>query len=169
MAKTTDPMVRLSLKEQDEQSFGFEYPLDFSSIRTKRILAYMVDVVCIFFVGIAAGMAASLLGIITLGLLSPLLAVILACVPLAYHTLTIGSSWNATVGMRMFGIEVSLANGNRPDYMTAFIHAALFYFTMALTSMLVLIVSVFNSEGKLLHDYLTHSIVHNRMKEVEIL
>ncbi len=167
MAKTTDPLINLSLNKEKGGTEQFERPGDYEGIRTKRIFAYAIDVICIFFVGILAGAAATLLGIITLGLLSPLLAILLACVPLAYHTITIGGPWNATVGMKMFGLEVALANDEEIDYVTAFIHAALFYFSVALTSFLILLVSLFNPQGKVLHDYLTSSTVRNKRSDLK--
>jgi uncharacterized RDD family membrane protein YckC len=133
----------------------------FEGIRTRRIIAYAIDVVCIFFLGIIATIAATLMGIVTLGLLSPILAVGLALVPLAYHTVTIGSEKNATLGMQLMKIEVYLKDGRSVDYLTAFFHAGLFYASMAITSMLILGVSLFNSQGRLLHDYLTNSGVRN--------
>lgn len=130
---------------------------DFDAIRFRRLIAYAIDVVCIFFISIIAAVVATLMGIVTLGLLSPVLAVGLMLVPLAYHTLTIGSAMNATVGMRFMGLEVYLYSGDKPDYLTALIHSGLFYFTVALTSSLILLVSLFNPRGRLLHDYLTNS------------
>ncbi len=97
------------------------------------------------------------MGIVTFGLLSPILAVGLALIPLAYHTLTIGSERNATIGMRIMDIEVYLYSGKDPDYLTAFIHSGLFYASLALTSSLILLISIFNDKGRLLHDYLTSS------------
>jgi len=129
----------------------------FDGIRSRRFIAYMIDVICIFFISILATIGAILLGIVTLGLLSPILALGLMLVPLAYHTLTIGSHWNATFGMRLMGLEVYLYSGEEPDYLIALAHSTLFYFTMALTSSLILLVSLFNPRGRLLHDYLTNS------------
>jgi uncharacterized RDD family membrane protein YckC len=162
LSKNTGPIIDLSMNSDSHATKGSQKSFDYSGVRINRILAYIVDVVVIFFIGIAASTVAAILGIVTLGMLSPLLAMLLAAIPLAYHTMTIGSSWNATLGMRLFNLEVSLADGRSLDYFTAFIHSALFYFTMAITSALILLVSLFNSEGKLLHDYLTHSSVHNK-------
>ncbi|MBL4739927.1 MAG: RDD family protein [Sneathiella sp.] len=157
MTKSSDPLFNLSSMENVKiQSENF------NGIRMKRILAYIVDVVCIFFLGIAAATVAAILGIVSFGLLTPLLAFALALVPLAYHTITIGSHWNATVGMRLFDLEVRLKSSQHPDYMAALLHAAIFYLTMAITSSLILLVSVFNSRGRLLHDYLIDCTVYSK-------
>ncbi len=160
MTKNSETLIELSsLSSEKERTTFSDHADDYDGIRIKRMFAYAVDVVCIFVIGAAASAVAVLMGILTFGLLTPILALALAMVPLAYHTLTIGSPWHATIGMRLFDIEVVLKNGEYPDYVTSFLHAGIFYFTMALTSSLILLVSLFNPQGRLLHDYLTNSVV----------
>ncbi len=158
MALEREPSIQLSsLKADKSNSFEAGDLNAFDGIRTKRLIAYAIDIVCIFCISVVATLIATIMGIVSLGLLSPLLAVGLALIPLAYHTLTIGSDWNATVGMRVMGIEVYLYSGDKPDYLTAFIHSGLFYVSLALTSSLILLVSLLNPKGRLVHDYLTSS------------
>ena len=158
MALEREPSIQLSSLKADKTGDFDTGNLDsFDSIRTKRLIAYAIDIVCIFCISIVATLIATIMGIVSLGLLSPLLAVGLALIPLAYHTLTIGSEWNATVGMRVMGIEVYLYSGEKPDYLTAFIHSGLFYVSLAMTSTLILLVSLLNTKGRLVHDYLTSS------------
>lgn len=163
MTKSSNPIFKLSPMDNDKTPSD-DYIENFDGIRMKRVLAYIVDVVCIFFLGVAASTVAALLGVISFGLLSPLLVLALALVPLAYHTLTIGSHWNATVGMRLFDLEVRLNTSEHPDYIAALIHATIFYFTMAFTSFLILLVSIFNPRGRLLHDYLTNCTVYSKAR-----
>lgn len=164
MTKTGETLINLSsLERMKGRSTSSDRPQNYDGIRLKRMMAYIVDVVCIFIIGVIASTVAALIGIITFGLLSPILVICLAVIPLAYHTLTIGSHWHATLGMKLFDLEVCLDNGDYPDYATAFFHAGIFYVTMAITSSLILILSLFNARGRLLHDYLTNSIV--RLKE----
>ncbi|MBL4906031.1 MAG: RDD family protein [Sneathiella sp.] len=163
VSKDSETFINLSsLEGIKEHHSGTDRPEDYDGIRLKRMLAYAVDFICIFLIGIVASTVAVFMGIITLGLLTPILALGLAMIPLAYHTLTIGSQWHATLGMRLFNIEVCLKNGDYPDYITAFFHAGIFYLTIAITSSLVLLISLFNPRGSLLHDYLTNSIVRQQ-------
>ena len=158
MALDREPSFELSSLNEAQTSDSQHRSIDdFEGIRLKRLIAYAIDIVCIACIGFIATILATLMGVITLGLLSPLLAVGLALVPLAYHTFTIGSDWNATLGMRIMGIEVYLYSGKEPDYLTAFIHSGLFYASLALTSSLILLVSLLNGKGRLVHDYLTSS------------
>ncbi len=165
MTKNGETLINLSsLEEMKGQSTSTDHPEDYDGIRLKRMFAYIVDVVCIFIIGVIASTIAALIGIITFGLLSPILVICLATIPLAYHTLTIGSEWHATLGMKLFDIEVCLKDGEYPDYVTAFFHSGIFYLTMAITSSLILILSLFNARGSLLHDYLTNSVVRLKRK-----
>lgn len=165
MTKNGETLINLSsLEGMKGQSASTDHSQNYEGIRLKRMMAYIVDVVCIFIIGVIASTVAALIGIITFGLLSPILVICLAAIPLAYHTLTIGSEWHATLGMKLFDIEVCLKNGDYPDYMTAFLHSGIFYLTMAITSSLILILSLFNSRGSLLHDYLTNSVVRLKRK-----
>lgn len=158
MATDREPSFELSSLNDAPSTGPRPYSAnDFEGIRFKRLVAYAIDIVCIAGIGFVATIIATLMGVITLGLLSPILAVGLALVPLAYHTFTIGSDWNATVGMRVMGIEVYLYSGKKPDYLTAFMHSGLFYASLALTSSLILLVSLLNGKGRLVHDYLTSS------------
>lgn len=164
MSKSNGPLIDLSPlggnggQTRSNASEAFN-PDDFESIRLRRIFAYLIDVVCIAFITFIATFGAVLLGVISLGVLTPLLIVILALIPLAYHTLLVGGPGNATLGMRFLNVRMERMDGGAPDYLIAFIHAALFYFTVGATSSLILLVSLFNPRGRLLHDYLLDTVI----------
>src|ERR1700754_3474853 len=81
-------------------------PLLFDGIRTRRVLGYFVDLILIALLSAAVWFALVFAGVATLGLLMPLLPFGVALVPLAYHTLQVGGPRSATIGMRLFGVEV---------------------------------------------------------------
>jgi uncharacterized RDD family membrane protein YckC len=134
-------------------------PLLFEGIRSRRVLGYFVDLILIALLSVAVWCALAFAGLVTLGLLMPLLPIGVALVPLAYHTLQVGGPRSATIGMRLFGVEVRNWTGARPDLFQAFLMAALFLTTMAITGFLILIVSLFNGRGRTLHDYLSGTVV----------
>ena len=134
-------------------------PDDYESIRLRRIFAYAIDVLCIAVISIAATVVATFLGIITFGVLTPLLVLGLALIPLIYNTLLVGGRGSATLGMRFMNVRMERMNGGGPDYLVAFIHAAVFYLTIAATSSLILLVSIFNPRGRCLHDYLVDTVI----------
>lgn len=163
MKNTDGPLIELSPLKGDQHETraanGTFNPDDFESIRLRRIFAYAIDVLCIAVISIAATFAATLIGVITFGVLTPLLVLILTAIPLAYHTLLVGGPGSATFGMRFMNVRMERMNGDAPDYLIALIHAALFYFTLAATSSLILLVSLFNPRGRLLHDYLVDTMI----------
>ena len=119
----------------------------------RRVLGYALAAVVIW--GATVGLV--ILGILSLGLLWPILAVISVVLPLAYHTYFLGRN-GATPGMAFFDVELRAWDGRRMDYMQAFLQTALFYATVPLTSGLVLLVSLFNDRRRTLHDILSGSI-----------
>lgn len=164
MSQETPGSIQLSSLKGNE---GFQGRMSdikdrFDGIRTKRVVAYIIDIACIAGITAIATIAAFILGALSFGALTPILSLALALIPIAYHTFTIGSAKNATIGMQIMGVEVVLEDGKGPDYLMAFFHSGLFYATMTLTSTLILLVSLFNDKGKLLHDYLTSSTVRLR-------
>ncbi len=163
MKNQNGPLIELSSLEGNSHksrpaSDAFN-PDDYEAIRLRRIFAYAIDVLCIAVISVAATFAATLIGVITFGVLTPLLVLILAAIPLGYHTLLVGGPGNATLGMRFMNVRMERMNGEAPDYLIALIHAALFYFTVAATSSLILLISLFNPRGRMLHDYLVDTVI----------
>jgi uncharacterized RDD family membrane protein YckC len=134
------------------------HPELFSGIVIRRVVAYIVDVI------ILGGAVVFLwfLVVMTLGLLGPIAALITSVLPLAYHSLLIGGPNSATIGMRMMGIEVRRLDGGRPDLAQAFLQTILFYATLALTGLL-LVVALFNSRHRCLHDWLSGTLTVNTL------
>lgn len=156
-------MSRSSLPERPEMPFAWStepdpmsHPELFDGVVFKRVVGYLIDVL------ILGGAALFLwfLVLFTLGLLGPIAAVITALLPLAYHTLLIGGPNSATIGMRLMGVEVRRIDGGRPDLVQALIQTMLFYATLALTGLL-LVVALFNDRRRCLHDWLSGTLVVN--------
>jgi uncharacterized RDD family membrane protein YckC len=152
-------------------------PLDvdeyYRSIRVRRAIAFVIDFIVI---GILMGVLTATLAVfgviaifMTFGLAQPLVVLALSLVPftyIAYHTLMIGSSGNATIGMRIMGIRVLCWNGNTPSYAQAAIQTILFYVSISITSFVVLLLSFLNDRGRCLHDYLSGCVVINDIPQL---
>jgi uncharacterized RDD family membrane protein YckC len=134
-------------------------PALYDGIRWRRVFGYIVDLALIALASLAVWLLLAVAGIASFGLLLPLLPIGVALVPLAYHTLQVASPRSATVGMRLFDVEVRAWTGTRPDLWQAFLMTALFLVTVALTGSLILLVPLFNSRGRTLHDYLSGTVV----------
>ena len=131
----------------------------YQGVMSRRIFAYMADVVILAVLLTGAWMVAVAAGIVTMGLLFPLLWAAIACIPFAYHTLLIGGRRSATLGMRLFDIEVRDWEGGRPNMLQAAAMTAVFYISVGITAWLVLAIAPFNNYHRTLHDFATRLVV----------
>jgi uncharacterized RDD family membrane protein YckC len=142
---------------------GYEPPDYLGGVLVKRVVAYVLDLLFIMLLYLPVGAAAAVLSVLSLGTMAPLAAAVLAAVPLAYHTLTIGGPHAATWGMRILSIEVRRAEGGDPTYVQAFVQTALFYLSVTVTSSLVLLLALFTERHRTLHDLVAGTVVVNRV------
>jgi uncharacterized RDD family membrane protein YckC len=63
--------------------------------------------------------------------------------------------------MQFMSIEVRTTAGQRPGLLQAFAMSALFYLSIAVTGMFILLVALFNDRRHCAHDYLSGTIVIN--------
>ena len=151
-----------------------EDPLDplirpeiYDGVIVRRVVAYLVDLIIIALATLLAMATFAVLGVLSFGVLSPALAVMLPLIPLTYHTAFIGAPASATLGMRLFGLEVRRIEGGRPGYLQAALLTIVFYVTVGVTSWLVLLVALFNGRSRALHDYLCGTLVVRGPKRIE--
>ena len=137
------------------------HPEYYDGITAKRVFAYAIDFLICAALGLAGWFVAAVVGLLSFGLLFAPLIAALALLPVAYHTLMIGSERSATVGMSFVGIRVFKLDGDRPEMLQAFIQSALFFFSISITSFFVLLVCLFNTRRRCLHDMLAGTLVLN--------
>ncbi|MFN4277736.1 MAG: RDD family protein [Ferrovibrio sp.] len=137
-------------------------PALYAGVTGRRLFAYLIDLGVLTGILIVYKIMLGLLTIVSFGLLTPLLVLIGAAIPIAYHTLTIGGAASATLGMRLFGLEVRVWNGGKPGYLQALLHTAAFYVTVSFTGGLILLWALFNNRGRCLHDILCGTLVVRR-------
>ena len=133
----------------------------FSGVRSRRIFAFLIDVIAIAILTFGAGIVVFFLGIFTLGLGFLLYAILPTAVALAYVAFTLGGPLAATPGMRAMGLEMRLWYGAKPYPLLAAVHALLFWFSISLLTPLVLLVSLFSDRKRLLHDIVLGTVVIN--------
>jgi uncharacterized RDD family membrane protein YckC len=131
----------------------------FEGVLWRRAAAYLIDAFCIAAIMVAAWLLFALLTVLSLGLLAPGLWLLFGLVPLAYHTVLVGGPHAATFGMRAFDLELRSANGERPGFLQALAHAALFYLTVGVTGSLILLFALFNRRKRTLHDVLAGTLM----------
>ena len=132
-------------------------PLD--GVRTKRILALVIDWVIVLGLCVPVALVIFILGIATFGLGFLLYGAMFPAIALCYTGYTMGGPEQATVGMRLNDIHVEQLNGKPVDFATAIAHAFLFWASIVIATPLVLAVALFNDEKRTLHDLLTGTII----------
>jgi uncharacterized RDD family membrane protein YckC len=137
----------------------------FAGVLWRRPLAYLIDLVVIGFL-----LGAWLwLVLMTLGLLWPVTSLAFLLIPMGYHAYLVGGRHNATLGMRICGLEVRTWDDDRPDAWQALLMAILFYVTVVGTSCLILIVALFNERRRTVHDYLSGVVVTRRVHGLRLV
>jgi uncharacterized RDD family membrane protein YckC len=128
----------------------------FRGVLARRVVALAIDVVIIALPLIVAWIFIFVLGLVTFGLgwflfwiLSPG-SVIWA---LFYYGFTLGSPASATIGMRAMELQMRTWYGARAYFVLGAVHAIVFWVTVSLLTPLVLLVGLFNTRRRLLHDY----------------
>lgn len=136
-------------------------PEYFAGVVWRRMTAFLIDAFVIVIIWLLGSGIFLVLGIMTLGLLLPLWGAFLILLVLGYESFTLGGPYSSTFGMRMMGLEMRTWYGERPGVLQAAAHSLLFYFSVTLTTMLILLVPLFNGKRRCLHDYLCGTVVIN--------
>ncbi|WP_096704395.1 RDD family protein [Magnetospirillum sp. 15-1] len=166
MAMPPTPFSRI-IDNTPEWDDPWGQPRYYMGITARRIYAYLIDLVV---VGLLLGMmwiAAIIVGALTFTLLWPVMLLLIALTPIAYHTLTIGGPRAATLGMRAAGIRVMSVGANafddngRPSLLQAAVQTVCFYGSVAVTCWLILGVALFNPRRRTVHDMLAGTVVVN--------
>ncbi|CTQ54344.1 RDD family protein [Roseibium album] len=133
----------------------------FSGVRSRRIFAFLIDVIVIALLTFGAGVLVFFLGIFTLGLGFLLYAILPTATALLYVAFTLGGPQASTLGMRAMGLEMRLWYGAKPYPLLAAVHAILFWFSVSLLTPFILLVSLFSDRKRLLHDIILGTVVIN--------
>jgi len=136
----------------------------FDGVLACRAIAFIIDVIIIALPVVGAALFIFLLGFLTFGLgwilFWPLhaLAVIWA---LLYYGFTLGGPASATLGMRVMDIEMRTWYGAPAYFVLGAVHAVLYWISVSALTPLILLVGLFNSRRRLLHDFVLGTVVIN--------
>ena len=136
----------------------------FRGVLTRRIFAFLIDLVVLSIPVIFGYLFIAVFGLITLGLgwalfwLAWPATVIWAVV---YYGACIGGPHSATMGMRVMDLELRTWYGAPGYFVLGAMHAVLFWVSISFLTPLVLLVGLFNSRRRLLHDFVLGTVVIN--------
>jgi uncharacterized RDD family membrane protein YckC len=135
------------------------FPEIYQGVLWRRVMAYLVDLLCIGMIAVVVWLVFAVLWLISFGLLGPVLWFLSGLIPLAYHTLLLSGRRSATFGMRIFDLELRSVSGERPTSLQALVQTGLFYITVGMTCSLILLVALFNRRRRTLHDMLAGTVM----------
>jgi uncharacterized RDD family membrane protein YckC len=136
----------------------------FRGVLTRRVFAFLIDLVVISIPVIFGYTFIAVFGLITLGLgwalfwLAWPATVIWA---LIYYGASLGGPHSATVGMRVLDLELRTWYGSPSYFVLGAMHAVLFWLSVSFLSPLILLVGLFNGRRRLLHDIVLGTVVIN--------
>ena len=140
------------------------HPELFRGVATRRAFAFLIDMVVISVPVILGYIFIALFGVVTLGIgwalfwLAWPASVIWAIV---YYGACIGGPSSATIGMRVMDLELRTWYGAPGYFVLGATHAVLFWITLSFLSPFVVLVGLFNSRRRLLHDFVLGTVVIN--------
>ena len=133
----------------------------FDGVLSRRVMAYIVDIVIIFAMAMVFVIAAVIMGFLTLGLAWITIPVIGPIAVFIYYAATLGSPQRATIGMRTFDIVLTPTSGPPLDGWKALLHPFVFWVTIWIFWPL-LFLGLFTRRRQLLHDLITSTLMVRR-------
>ena len=139
-----------------------QQPELFRGVLTRRVFAFLIDLVVLTVPVVLGYLFIAVFGVITLGLgwmlfwLAWPATVVWAVV---YYGASLGGPHSATLGMRVMDLELRTWYGAPGYFVLGAMHAVLFYITMWFPP--ILLVGLFNSRRRLLHDIVLGTVMIN--------
>lgn len=143
----------------------------FRGVLTRRFFAFLIDLVVLSIPVILGVIFIAVFGVVTLGLgwalfwlVSPA-SVIWAVV---YYGASLGGPHSATIGMRVMNLEMRTWYGAPSYFVLGAAHAVLFWLSVSIFTPFILLLGLFNSRRRLLHDMLLGTVVINNAMRVPV-
>jgi uncharacterized RDD family membrane protein YckC len=145
------------------------HPELYRGVLTRRVFAFLIDLVVLSIPVVLACMFIALFGVVTLGLgwglfwlVSPA-SVIWAVV---YYGASLGGPHSATPGMRVMDLQLRTSYGAPGYFVLGAAHAVLFWVLCSFFTPLILLVGLFNGRRRLLHDMILGTVIVNSSAHV---
>jgi len=164
MSDSGTPRIGISLDAKPHAYDPIANPELFEGVLARRIMAFVIDVIIIVVPLVFASICIFIFGLITLGLgwaLFWILSPASVTWALFYYGLTLGGPASATMGMRAMEIEMRTWYGAPSYFVLGAVHAIVFWVTVSFLTPFILLVGLFNSRRRLLHDMLVGVVMIN--------
>lgn len=136
----------------------------FEGVLARRMFAFLFDAVIVLVPIAVLALFMLMFTVVTLGLgvvVFALLGPIAAIWAVLYVGVTLGSPHSATYGMRLMGLQMRTWYGAPMYFLLGAVHAIFFWVLSTALTPLILLVALFNSRRRTLHDFLTGTVVIN--------
>jgi uncharacterized RDD family membrane protein YckC len=150
---------------------GYEHAFDpheepelFRSVLTRRVIAFIIDLIVLSVPVALAFVFIAVFGLITLGLGWVLFWLVWPATviwALVYYGTTLGGEHSATIGMRVMDLELRTWYGAPGYFVLGAAHALLFWTSISFLSPLILLIGLFNARRRLAHDIVLGTVVIN--------
>jgi uncharacterized RDD family membrane protein YckC len=134
----------------------------FQGLFTRRVSAYLIDLVIMGFIVLVLSFVGLIAGFLTFGLAWGALALVVPLSVILYYAVTLGSARRATVGMQMMDLVLTPARGQPLNGGMAILHAAVFWVTVWISWPVSLLFALFTPRRQMIHDLLTGTLMLRR-------
>ncbi|WIY53988.1 RDD family protein [Devosia sp. YIM 151766] len=134
----------------------------FEGLLTRRVTAYVIDVVLIGAITLGLSLVALVLGLFTFGLSLLSLAFVVPAAIVIYYAVTLGSPKRATVGMQAMDIVLTPTRGQPLDGWMAIFHALLFWVSFWISWPVTILFALFTPRRQMLHDLVMGTLMVRR-------
>jgi len=143
----------------------------FRGVLTRRVFAFLIDLVVLSIPVILAYMFIAVFGVVTLGLgwlLFWLVYPASVIWALVYYGASLGGVHSATLGMRVMDLQMRTWTGAPSYFVLGAAHAVLFWVSVSFFTPLILLVGLFNGRRRLLHDIILGTVVINSSVRTQV-
>jgi uncharacterized RDD family membrane protein YckC len=134
----------------------------FEGLLTRRVIAYIIDLVLIGLLSLVFGVAGLIFGLLTFGLGMVALVFVVPAALVVYYGVTLGSQKRATVGMQVMDIVLTPTRGQPLDGWMAIFHAALFWLTFWICWPITVLFALFTPRRQMIHDLIMGTLMVRR-------
>lgn len=140
------------------------HPEMFRGVATRRVFAFLIDLVIISVPVILGYVFIFVFGVVTLGVGFLLFGIAWPASvvwAIVYYGACIGGPSSATIGMRLMDLELRTWYGAPGYFVLGATHAVLFWVTVSFLTPFVVLLGLFNGRRRLLHDFVLGTVVIN--------